>query len=238
MSFLADWILDHPDQAWTAVQLDPHYSFVKENTSTVEEVADFVIQMGWETLQEADTALLVLNKYNPYQFISDIGIHRDDLENTFWPSIHVTIFQATNAAKDTKVTLAEYPPKNSSGLRLVNSDFTYGLFTEAQLRYVASKTPSSGLVWQEERMDCDGFAWAMKGWLAINGLENTAVAPVYFKAYKDDTFLGAHAMLMALDTNFKVWLIEPQNGKMYNIQDMRAVPFKGATRIIITDLQF
>jgi hypothetical protein len=64
--------------------------------------------------------------------------------------------------------------------------------------------------------NCDDYVNAFRGWLATNGLGNTANGFCSLTMYDSaGNMMGGHAVVLVMDSDRKLWFLEPQNGKLY-----------------------
>lgn len=97
-----------------------------------------------------------------------------------------------------------------------HSDAAYRLPTKAQWEQIGKAFPARGRKWVASTFDCDDFTRAFVGWLSMRGLGNLAVAFCGITPYDAaGTLLGGHAVALVMDSDKKLWFLEPQDGKLY-----------------------
>jgi hypothetical protein len=235
MTALSEWIDANQVAVWHVIQNDPTWLFLKHTMNNVSELSWLVNDMGWETVQEAAEAVAPLNQWAQYitppvsMPVGSIGIDRASLPTTSYTQVYGDIFHETGGTPNSQTVLA-------NNVALTWGDLSYGLLTKEQIDFIAAASPSAAHVFVPETMDCDDFSDIMNGWLAENGLGNAAVGIAIFNVYEGSQLVGAHANLVAVDTNHQAWWIEPQNGQVYDIQDIYVRA--DADRIVVTDLFF
>lgn len=232
MSPLSAWIQSNQLKAWSAVQADPQYAFLKAAAGSVGELIQIVDRMGWQSLGEAVEALKTLNTL--VEFVADtpvsktLSFDRSDLKSVdqMWLRGMLTA-DAFEASTVNKVAAS------NDRTHVTFSDDKYGVLTKAQILEIAAKTPTATLKYVPEVMDCDDFAFALKGWLAEQGLGNTSIGPAYVSLYDDGKIIDKHAALIAIDVTGNAWWVEPQNGGVYDIQEIYITG--AADKAVITD---
>lgn len=96
------------------------------------------------------------------------------------------------------------------------SDANYRLPTKAQWQQIGKAFPMRGRKWIADVQDCDKFAKAFVGWLSMRGLGNMAVAFCGITPYDSaGTMLGGHAVALVMDSDKKLWFLDPQTGNLY-----------------------
>jgi hypothetical protein len=232
MSELSQWITDNQDLAWAAVQTDDRYAWVKVHTASAAELAPLANAMGWDTAEQAASALSILNlSVQPPLNSTALTFDRGDLTTVSWSQLHSYVSFATSSI------VASHDVTTLGALtNWEHADNTYGLLTKAEINEIAHKLPSAAFDFRDETMDCDDFCDIAQGWLAEQGLGNVSIGTANFTIYENDVPTYAHAALIAVDTTGTAWWLEPQNGKVYPIQDIYIIP--GADFVGITDLVF
>lgn len=105
-----------------------------------------------------------------------------------------------------------------SDFAINQSDGNYRLASKTQLEWLGSICPVRSRTWVAETMDCDDFANAFRGWLAHNGLGNLAQGFCGLTMYDwAGNIAGGHALVLVMDDTKKLWFLEPQNGKLYEV---------------------
>ena len=94
-------------------------------------------------------------------------------------------------------------------------DPVYRSPTLADLQHILSVCPSNKFKYVRTRRDCEDFARIFRGWLSEKGLGDLTIGAVEFNGYKDGKFIFAHAVLIAITSDNGIFLVEPQNDKMW-----------------------
>lgn len=159
---------------------------------TVEQVLEWVQNVNFALKNPAEFVRLV----DPVVPITLAGMPTTDM-----PAIHKAIVSQAKVRADFFID---------------QSDATYRLPTKQQWETLAKLCPVSRRKWQAETMDCDDYVNAFRGWLATNGLGNTAQGFCSLTMYDNaGNMMGGHSVVLVMDSDRKLWFLEPQNGKLY-----------------------
>ena len=96
-----------------------------------------------------------------------------------------------------------------------HTDASYKTLDDSTLNDILTACPSARLQYRAERLDCENFARVMLGWLSSMGYGNLALGYVEIYCYDaNNTFIGAHALNLAVMSDGRVLLIEPQSNRI------------------------
>lgn len=96
------------------------------------------------------------------------------------------------------------------------TDRTYRLPTKAQWDKLAWSYPGGTKRWVETDNDCDDFANGFRGWLAMQGMGNLANGFCGITPYDSaGEIIGGHAVVLVMDSDKKIWFLDPKEGKLY-----------------------
>lgn len=226
MTALSEWIAANQETAWSAVQTDPKWAWIKSIAAAPGELAPLVERMGWETEAEAELACSLLNlSVGRVPVSGALSFDHGDLQTVGWYEMRADLSQASIGSG---VTIAGDTE---------NADASYGLLTMAQINEVARKIPSAGFDFVTELLDCDDFCDIAQGWLAEQGIGNAAIGTAVIKLYDNGTLVSVHAALLAVETDRDAWWIEPQNGQVYALNDFDYIR-PGVDSAMVSDLFF
>lgn len=216
-----------PERLALELESDPAFAMFNLCWTEPQEIAPACAALGLATKEDALRFVIGLqdavgaagpafvNQVDPR-----IPVSYDSLAMVDWPVIHEAI------AKQFKL---------HSSFRVDQSDRSYRLATHEQLMQIAALCPARRRRWAAERMDCEDFTRAFLGWLAGKGFGNLAIGFCGYLAF--DWFgalVGGHAVALAMDTDHRLWLIEPQNGQLYPADYVKLGGFSAAARIELT----
>ena len=165
--------------------------------------------MGWQTVQEVVAWVQSVNIaiHNQAAFVDlvdpIVAFKLEGLPKTDMPTIHKAIVDQAKTRDDFFID---------------QSDASYHLPTKAQWDHLASICPINRRKWVAEIGDCDDYARAFMGWLAINSLGNLAHGFCSLTMYDfGGTLIGGHAVVLVMDDTKKMWFLDPQSARLYEV---------------------
>lgn len=112
------------------------------------------------------------------------------------------------------------------------SDAALYLPTHQQLVHIMAQCPAKRWPWMANDRDCDDHTDMLMGWLAQHDLGPLAVAFGGYVAYDPvGQTLGGHALGLAVTDDRQLWLCEPRDGRVYDINTKHLGGFLGAATI-------
>jgi len=188
---------------------DPTFAVFNLLWKTPDEIILAVEKMGWKTLDEMlkwvqEVNAAIRNTLAFEELIDPpVALTLDGMECVDMPTIHKAI--AAQAALRTDFFIDQ-------------SDAKYRLATREQLEHLAAICPVRRRKWIAETGDCDDFVNAFRGWLATNGLGNLAQGFCGLTMYDSNgQIIGGHAVVLVMDSTRKMWFLEPQDGRLYEV---------------------
>ena len=210
MSALTDAIQEAgPEAVARAIKDDPDFQVFNLLWNTPEEIIPACNKMGWQTLDELLQWIRAVNRAvsNQLSFVNliapPIPFTLEGMQTVDMPVIHAAI------AAQCMLT-AEF--------RIDQSDKLYHLPSKAQWETLAQLCPISRRNWVAEVGDCDDYVTAFRGWLSMHGLGNLAQGFGGLTMY--DLFgsvCGGHAVVLVMDDTRKLWFLDPQPGKLFEV---------------------
>ena len=99
--------------------------------------------------------------------------------------------------------------------RIYLSDFNYKTTTKSELRRFLNSDETDLYTYQSEYFDCDNFSYRLMGNLSI---PNWAALPfgILWVGLPNG---GGHALNIFIDKNREVWIVEPQNDRVYKFPE-------------------
>lgn len=186
------------------------FNLLWKDSSQLLQIAE---KFNWQTEQDVWNWVIAVNsaigKVDEFVALIDPSINLppySTLPTIAWTDIH-QLFNSQMAI--------------SSSAKIHNSDGTYRLLTKEQWTQVAALCPSHRFKHsRSEQLDCDDFVQIFRGWLAEKGYGNCAAGLIGTLHYFNGNMSGGHATIGVIDTDRKVWIIEPQTGKIYAPNDV------------------
>lgn len=210
MTALQDAIREAGPQAVAAMVRDnPDFRVFGLLFATPEELIAACDAMEWQTLDELLEWVRKVNAAigNTATFVNlidpPIPFTLEGMQTVDMPVIHAAI------AAQCMLT-AEF--------RIDQSDKLYHLPSKAQWETLAQLCPISRRNWVAEVGDCDDYVTAFRGWLSMHGLGNLAQGFGGLTMY--DLFggvCGGHAVVLVMDDTRKLWFLDPQPGKLFEV---------------------
>lgn len=194
------------DAVARALSADPAFAVFNLMWSESREIVPACDRMGLETTEAAVAWVGAVN-----QAIGRTSVFADLVE----PSVSI---QLAGMAKVEWATLHKAMHDTgllSSDCMLHNSDAQYHLPTVEQWATIAATAPSKRRKWRSETLDCDDFVRIALGWLAGQGLGNTASAFAATRHFTGQSLTGGHAVVLVWDNNLTPWQWEPQTGAIH-----------------------
>lgn len=177
--------------------------------STADEIIPALASMGFTTLDQVLTWVRNVNAAlgNPSAFVylidPPVPVSLAGMPTVDMPVIHQAIVDQGKTRDDFFID---------------QSDRTYCLPTKAEWDLLAATCPVKRRKWVAESFDCDDFSRAFLGWLAMNGLGNTAAGFCAITMYDfGGTLIGGHAVVLVMDADKKLWFLDPQTAKLYEV---------------------
>lgn len=214
MSALTDAILEAgPHAVARVIADDPAWQVFNLMWNTPEEIAPACDRMGWQTLDELldwvhEVNAAVRNQLAFVDLVDPIiPFTLDGMPTVTMQTIHQAIVDQAVLRDDAIVE---------------QSDVNYRLATKKQWEQLAALCPIRRRAWVAETGDCDDYVRAFMGWLASHGLGNLAQAFCGLTMY--DLFggmSGGHAVVLVMDDTHKLWFLDPQPGRLYEVTNPR-----------------
>lgn len=210
MSQLTDAIREAgPQTVARAIKDDPEWQVFNLLWSAPEEIAPACDKMGWQTLDELLAWVRSVNAAvsNQLGFVDLIDpmipFTLEGMPTTDMPTIHKAIVDQAMVRDDFFID---------------QSDAAYHLPTKAQWEQLARLCPISRRQWVAEIGDCDDYARAFMGWLAAHGLGNLAQGFAAITMYDfGGSMVGGHAVVLVMDNTHKLWFLDPQTARLYEV---------------------
>ena len=210
MSELSDAIREAgPQTVARAIKDDPEWQVFNLLWSAPEEIAPACDKMGWQTLDEllawVRSVNAAVSKQLAFVDLIDpiIPFTLEGLPTTDMPVIHKAIVDQATVRDDFFID---------------QSDARYHLPTKSQWDMLAKACPINRRQWVAETMDCDDYARAFMGWLATKGLGNLAQGFCAITSYgADGAMCGGHAVVLVMDNTYKLWFLDPQTARLYEV---------------------
>lgn len=226
MSALTDAIREAgPDAVARVIAGDPDWRLFNLLWSTPEEIIPACDRMDWQTLDELVAWVQAVNAAMPNraEFVElvdpAIPFTLDGMPTTDMPTIHKAIVDQA---------------KLTAEFRIDQSDNWYRKPKKAQWELLAQLCPINRRKWVAETGDCDDYARAFQGWLASHGLGNLVNGFCGLTHY--DLFgniVGGHACVLVMDDTGKLWNLDPQTARLYEVTNPRIGGFLTAKSVRI-----
>lgn len=205
---ISDYIAQNGvDSVAAFLKSSPDYAVFNLTWSSPEEILPACNRMGLITIDDViafvqrvnaavGNTLAFANNVNP-----DLRLDLQAMKRISWPEIHAAIAAQV---------------KLEPTLMLDHQDAKYFAPTKAQWEMIAKTCPSIRRRHSNSEVhDCDDFVRHFLGWLASKGYGNLAMGYCCTVHYFNGQAIGAHATVLVLDSDGKVWQIEPQSGALY-----------------------
>jgi len=219
MSQLSDLIRTYPPEKLAPeLRAYPDFRILNLLWSDPSQLIPMCEKMGWNTVEDVSAWVVKVNAAigNTSAFVSMIDPHididYDALARVDFAAIHRAVNEQCNIRSD---------------VWFDQSDATYRLPTKEMLQKLATEFPGRTRKWLDTRHDCDDYVRQFLGWLAANGVGNLACAFCTQTPYRSGSMIGGHATVIAVDNLLKVWIIEPQDGVLYEPKSIQAARLGG-----------
>lgn len=218
MSELTNYISQQgPDNVLAQIRSTPYWWALSMAVKSGKDLFHVVKTMGWTTLADVvewvNASQTLIQHRETWARLVNPGtwVKADGLGTVSWLALDDARFAQCSSDPD---------------YQRMNSDATYLIPTEAQLRQIAADCPSWRMQYVPERNDCDDFVAAARGWLASQGLGNLAAGKVGIRAYEAGQVIYGHAVLLCFSREaasgpITAWWWEPQDGKLYPVSFTR-----------------
>lgn len=213
-----------------AIQDEPDFQVFNLLWSTPEELIPACDKMGWQTLDEllawVQSVNAAVGKTSQFVQLIDppVGMMLAGLPTVDMPTIHKAIVDQAMVRDDFFID---------------QSDATYCLPSKAQWEHLVAICPVTRRRWVATTFDCDDFANMFRGWLASNGLGNLAQGFCGITLYDlQGNLMGGHAVVLVMDDTHKLWFLDPQAGRLFEVTYPRLGGFIFAKSVRIARAYF
>lgn len=202
-----------PEAVAAGIAGDPTFRVFNLLWNSPEELIPACDRMGWQTLDELLAWVRGVNaaigKTETFEELIDpqVSMFLAHMPTVDMPTIHAAIVAQCKLREDFFID---------------QSDALYHLPTKSQWDFLAASCPIKRRKWTAEVMDCDDFTNAFRGWLAGKGLGNLAQGFCGMTMYDyQDNLMGGHAVALVMDDTRKLWFLDPQPGKLFEVTNPR-----------------
>lgn len=209
MSALTDAIAAaDPYAVARTIKSDPDWQVFCLLWDAPEEIIPACDRMGWQTLDELlrwvqDGNAAIRNTQAFAELVDPRVPFELEGARVDMPVIHQAIVDQASTREDFFID---------------QSDRSYVLLTKQQWEQLAQLCPVRRRKWVSETLDCDDYVNAFRGWLATKGFGNAAQGFCGLTMYDaTGSMIGGHAVVLVMDDTRKLWFLEPQNGRLYDV---------------------
>lgn len=202
-----------PESVAAGIANDPTFRIFNLLWNSAEELIPACDRMGWQTLDDllawVRNVNTAIGDTTTFEALIDppVSLDLSAMPTVDMPTIHAAVVAQCKLRDDFFID---------------QSDALYRLPTKSQWELLAASCPIKRRKWAAETMDCDDYTNAFRGWLASKGLGNLAqgFCGMTMYDYQDD-LMGGHAVALVMDDTRKLWWLEPQFGKLYEVTHAR-----------------
>ena len=198
-----------PHTVARAIKDDPAFQVFQLLFDTPEELIPACEKMGWQTLDELLAWVRGANDAigNTAGFVDlvdpPVPFGLAGLPKVGMPIIHQAIVDQGKTRDDFFID---------------QSDATYHLPSKAQWEILANLCPVTRRNWVADVFDCDDRVTAFRGWLATKGLGNLAQGFCSISMYDSlGNLTSGHAVVLVMDDTHKLWFLDPQPGRLFEV---------------------
>ena len=203
-----------------------------------------VLNLMWGTPEEIEPALTKIgftSVAGVLAWVRNVNaavVNIDAFVNLIDPPVPVTLAGMPKVGIDVIHKAITEQAMLTADFDINQSDKDYYLPTKAQLDMLAALCPVGRRKWTAETFDCDDFANAFRGWLAMHGLG--AMANGYCGILNYDSggsLIGGHAVVLCMDDTRKLWFLDPQTKRIYSVNypKLGGAFFGASVRIVLAN---